>query len=83
MVQGNMNLLNSNINMKSTPKDNYLVNNRSVAPIMPYQTPDTGNLGMLQGSNTLYSNIQLDRSNPEILSSLKQNPYALSITNAF
>jgi hypothetical protein len=83
MVQGNMNLLNSNINMKSTPKDNYLVNNRSVAPMMPYQTPDTGNFGTLQGSNTLYSNIQLDRSNPEILSSLKQNPYALSITNAF
>jgi hypothetical protein len=83
MVQGNMKLMNSNINMKTTPKDNYLKNSRDVVPTMPYQSPDIGNMGRLQGTNELYSNIQLDRNESSILDSLKGNPYALSVTNAF
>jgi hypothetical protein len=83
MVKGNMNLLNSNINMKSNPKDNYLVNDRDVVPTMPYQSPDVANLGRLQGLNSLSSNIQMERNTPDILDGLKGNPYALSVTNAF
>jgi len=81
MVQGNMSLMNSNINMKTAPKENFLQNSRDIAPTMPYQAPGVDNFGKLQGNNNMnYQNIQLDRSNPEILSSLKGNPFALSVT---
>jgi hypothetical protein len=83
MVQGNMGLLNSNVNMHAKPKDNDLKNHRAVNPNMPYQTPDAHNFGRLQGSTQLYSGMQMDRSNPEILDALKQNPYALSVNKAF
>jgi hypothetical protein len=81
MVQGNMGLMNSNINMTGKAKETPLKNTRSVAPTMPYQSPDMGNFGQLQGTRSLYSNIQLDRSDPGILESLKGNPFALSVTN--
>jgi hypothetical protein len=81
MVQGNMSLMNSNINMKTAPKENFLENSRDIAPTMPYQAPAVDTFGKLQGSNNKnYQNIQLDRSNSEILSSLKGNPFALSVT---
>lgn len=81
MVQGNMGLLNSNINMTGKDRETPLKNNRSIAPTMPYQSPDMGNFGQLQGTRSLYSNIQLDRSDPMIMDSLKGNPFALSVTN--
>ena len=78
-TKGNMSLLNSNINMSSVAKDAYLKNSRPLNPSMPYQSPDTMNIGRLQGnSNGLYEGIQLDRNKPEILSSLKNNPYAIN-----
>jgi hypothetical protein len=83
MVQGNMGLLNSDVNMQAKPKDNDLKNNRAVNPNMPYQTPDANNFGRLQGTSQLYSGMQMDRSNPEILDALKHNPYALSVNKAF
>ena len=77
---GNMSLLNSNINMKSTPKDNYLKNSRALNPNMPYQSPDIGNMGRLQGNNNgLYSTIQMDRNSPDVLDALKGNPYTHSV----
>jgi hypothetical protein len=77
---GNMSLLNSNINMKSTPKDNYLKNSRALNPNMPYQSPDIGNMGRLQGNNNgLYSTIQMDRNSPDMLDALKGNPYTHSV----
>jgi hypothetical protein len=84
MVKGNMKILNSDINMNtSSYKDNVLLNNRDVVPNMPYQFPDTTNMGKLQGSNNKLSNIQLDRNTPDLLDNLKGNPYALSVTNVF
>jgi hypothetical protein len=80
MVQGNMGLMNSNINMSGKARETPLKNNRSVAPSMPYQSPDASTFGKLQGTNSLYSNIQLDRNDPGILDSLKGNPFALSVT---
>lgn len=82
MVQGNMSLFNGDMNMKGKEKSDYLKNNRSLAPSNLYQSPDVGHFGELQNTNNsqLYSNIQLDRNNGDILAALKGNPYALSIT---
>ena len=82
MVPGNMSLLNSEMNISSKPKDVFMRNDRPIAPTsMPYQSPDASNIGRQQGSVPLYQNAQLDRTNPEILNSLKSNPYTLSIVN--
>jgi hypothetical protein len=76
---GNMNLLNSNLNMENANRDHLLKNGRALSGNMPYQSPGVDSLGRLAGNdNQLYSNIQLDRSNPDILSQLKGNPYALN-----
>lgn len=83
MVQGNMDYLNNNVNMHSKPKDTFLKNTRAVNPDLPYQTPNADTFGRLQGTTPLYSGMQMDRSNPEILDALKHNPYALSVNKAF
>jgi hypothetical protein len=76
---GNMNLLNSNVNIENANRDQYLKNNRALSGTMPYQSPDVNNMGRKAGnSNQLYSNIQLDRSNPEIMTQLKGNPYVIN-----
>lgn len=82
LVPGNMALMNGNINMRQVDRDSSLINNRAVAPTMPYQTPDVANMGTLAGhpSSSLYQNIQLDRNTPDILSALSSNPFALSVT---
>jgi hypothetical protein len=82
MVPGNMSLMNGDINMESKPKDVFMKNNRPIAPTnMPYQSPDMTSMGKMQGSAPLYQNAQLDRNTPDILSSLKSNPYTLSVVN--
>ncbi len=80
MVPGNMSLMNGDINMRQVERDQYLKMNRSVAPTMPYQSPNVDNMGRLQGNDGLYSTIQMDRTNPEIMNALQKNPYALSVT---
>jgi hypothetical protein len=77
LVQGNMNLYNGNINMVSKPKDNLLVNNRPLVPEGAKNSPSLYNTGKLSGSQELYQNIQLDRTQPELLNALKSNPYAI------
>lgn len=82
MVPGNMSLMQGDINMSSKPKDVFMRNNRPIAPTsMPYQSPDVSSMGRLQGSAPLYQTIQMDRNAPDILSSLKSNPYTLSVVN--
>jgi hypothetical protein len=82
MVPGNMALMNGDINMRQVDRDSSLINNRSIAPTMPYQTPDVANMGRLAGSqgSSLYTNIQLDRTTPDVLSALSSNPYALNVS---
>jgi hypothetical protein len=81
MVQGNMNLFNGDMNMRGKEKAEYLKNSRALAPSNIYHIPDVGHFGEVQKMNSkLYSNIQLDRNNSDILDALKGNPYALSIT---
>jgi hypothetical protein len=82
MVPGNMALMNGDINMRQVERDSSLINNRAVAPTMPYQTPNVANMGRLAGSqgSSLYQNIQMDRNTPDVLSALSGNPFALSVT---
>jgi hypothetical protein len=83
MVKGNMNMLNSNINMREKTRDDSLRNTRAIAGTMPGQSPDVGNMGRLAGGgNSLYSNINMDRNTPDIMDTLKQNPYVVNYKNA-
>jgi len=75
---GNMDLLNSDINMRQVSRDNMLVNNRAVIGTMPYQSPDLMNSGRSAGTtNSLYANLNVDRNTPDITSMLKSNPYVV------
>jgi hypothetical protein len=78
---GKLDTFNGNINMTAKPKDVLLENNRAVAPSMPSQSPNYYTGGSVTAKNGLYSNIQMDRSAPDVLKSLQSNPFALSVTN--
>lgn len=78
LVKGNMSLLNSDINMRQKSRDEHLKNSRPLTGNMPYKTPDVNTMGRVAGNErSLYSNIQMDRTNPEIMNSLKSNPYVV------
>jgi hypothetical protein len=78
MVPGNMKLMNGDITMRVKSRDDVMKNNRSnvATPTTP-QTPSVNNMGRLQGGDTLYKNIQMDRNTADITETLKGNPYAL------
>jgi hypothetical protein len=79
---GNMGLFSGEINMTGKAKDNWQKNTRALDPTIPGQTPSIGSMGQQSfAQNSLYSNIQLDRSNPDLLSQLKGNPFAISHLN--
>jgi len=76
--QGNLSLLNTDINMRQVNRDVNLKNNRAAIGTMPYQSPDVSNMGNVAGNtNSLYSTIQMDRNTPDIFNSLKSNPYVV------
>ena len=78
LVKGNMSLLNTDINMRQKSRDDQLKNARPLTGNMPYRTPDVNTMGRVAGNErNLYSNIQMDRTNPEIMSSLQSNPYVV------
>ena len=81
---GKMELFNGNMNQSSKPKENHLKNNREVvpSPILNYDSPDRFNMGKIHGPTELYQNIQLDRTDSNILDSLKQNPYTHNILSS-
>lgn len=84
MVPGNMDLMNSDINMRNRSGDTLLQNNRPLSMTnAPKQYISANQLGERERSDTtgLYSNIQIDRNNPEILNAFRQNPYTHSLTN--
>jgi len=81
---GNMGLFNSEIHMTAKPKDHVQKNSRAMDPTMPFQGPSVGFMGKQTGgpqSQSFNSGIQLDRSNPDMLSQLKGNPFAISHLN--
>lgn len=75
MTKGSIGLLNGDINMRTKPRE--VADTRPVMPTMPYQTVDASSMGLRKSSPGLYSNIELDRAHPDILSGLKTNPYAI------
>jgi hypothetical protein len=82
MVPGNMNLLNSDINMRNREADSYLKNTRPLAKTSaPQQFFSTEMMGQKQEKQSLYSTIQMDRNTPDILDAFRKNPYTHSLTN--
>jgi len=79
---GKLDTFNGNINMNAKPKDVILQNNRAMAPAMPSEPPSYYSGGSVSAKNGLYSNVQLDRNRGDVLTALKSNPYALSITSS-
>ena len=62
--------------MRQKSRDDFLKNSRPLTGNMPYTTPDVNTMGRVAGNErALYSNIQMDRTSPEIMTSLKSNPY--------
>jgi len=83
MVKGNMNIMNGNINMREKTRDESLKNTRSISGNMPYRSPEVANMGRLAGTdNSLKSTINMERNTPDIMSTLKQNPYVVDYTKA-
>lgn len=80
MVPGNMSVMNSQVNYQTKDKTNMLSNGRAPLPGQRQGPPSLDNMGHLQGKLHLPSEITNDRNQGELLSSLKQNPYAISIT---
>jgi hypothetical protein len=81
LVPGNMSLMNNSMNIKEGDRNGSLSNNRAPVPAIYNQSPGVETMGRLQGKQQLNSNIQIDRTTPDLLNQLKANPYALSITN--
>jgi hypothetical protein len=81
MVPGNMSLMQGDINMRNKTLDNDLVARRAANASMPYATPDASKMGRVTGAQQLYSNVELDRNESYVLSSLKTNPYAMRPLN--
>jgi hypothetical protein len=78
---GNIELFNSDINMSAKPRDNLQKNSRAMDPTMPIQGPSVGFMGKQTGPQSFNSGIQLDRNQPDMLSQLKKNPFAISHLN--
>jgi len=83
MVQGNLALMNGNINpSKNIVRDGILQNNREVTGIINSQSPSLSTFGKLQGTSApLYNEVQLERNNGDVLQQLKGNPYTQNILN--
>lgn len=78
MVPGNMSLLQTDVNMRTSNTTEYdLTVRRAANASMPYATPDASKMGHVSGARQLYSGSQLDRSESYVLNALKSNPYAM------
>jgi hypothetical protein len=79
MVPGNMSLLQSDVNVRSSSgMESDLTNRRQHMPTLPFITPSTSQMGELRGQQQLYGGMETDRNNAYVLSALKSNPYAMT-----
>ena len=79
---GGMSLMNGDVNVRTNAVlEQDLAMRRGPNASLPYQSPDATAMGRMTGAQPLYSGLQMDRTNPEILSALKSNPYNLSVLN--
>jgi hypothetical protein len=76
--KGSMSLMQGDIHMTSKPTEAYLVNRRDLQPTMPVQTPSANAMGRVEGSNQLYSGLNMDRTMPDIMTALQSNPYVVN-----
>ena len=81
LVKGGMSLMNNNTNYSTKDITQNLEVNRQSAPMYSRQPPSADTMGRLQGKQYFPSEMENKRNQSEILSSLKKNPYALSITS--
>jgi hypothetical protein len=78
MVPGNMALMQSNVNVRSSSgMESDLMNRREGVPTLPFTTPGVFQIGESRGQHQLYGGMEADRSNAYVLSALKSNPYAI------
>ena len=83
MVKGNMSLLNSDVNVRQRTRDSMLKNDRAISGNMPYKSPDASMMGQLSGNVKEYnSQIQMDRTAPEMMLNLQSNPYVVDYKKA-
>ena len=75
---GKNGVFNPTVNMTSMPRDSDLLNRRSLNPSLPPQNVSVDTYGSQTTGSHLYENIQNDRTNPDILSQLKGNPFVVS-----
>ena len=80
MVPGNMSMMNHEVNYQTKDMTNQLSNGRAPLPGQRQGPPSLDTMGHLQGKLHLPSEIPNNRNGNELISTLKQNPYALSIT---
>lgn len=74
MVQGNMNLLNSDINMRS--REGERANTRPIVQSSgPKKVMGADDVGAQHSRQQYQSSIQLDRTSPDILDAFKKNPF--------
>ena len=81
LTKGNMSLMSGDIKMRQKHKENDFTNKRDIVGTMPYQSPDTANMGILAGHNNTQSTIHADRNNLDISSQLQKNPYIVNYKN--
>lgn len=78
MVPGNMSLLQTDVNVRtSNGMESDLAVRRAANPSMPYSTPSASHMGHVSGSQQLYSGASLERNDSYVLNALKSNPYAM------
>lgn len=80
MVPGNMSMMNNEVNYQTKDMTNQLSNGRAPLPGQRQGPPSLDTMGHLQGKLHLPSEIPNSRNGNELISTLKQNPYAISIT---
>ena len=81
LVKGGMSLMNNNTNYNTKDITQKLEVNRQNAPVYSRQPPSTETMGRLQGKQYFPTEMENKRNESNLLSSLKKNPYALSITS--
>ena len=80
LVQGNMKLMNSTVNMTSKAKETTMLNVRPVDRKLSSQIPDINSMGIVQG-NTFGLNYEnnSERTDGSVLKQLHDNPYNLNV----
>ena len=79
MVKGNMNLMNSDVNVRN--RNGEIKNNRPLSQTYgPRTAIGADDMGQQHSRQQYQTNIQLDRNTPEILDAFRKNPYTHSLT---